>query len=215
MRPVALQGIIGRDVIAKIERYYDSIGTYRSEVMRKADPGESLDWVTPYIKMHVPEAGEFLGGNFYKHSQPYLPHTDHQVKWGDSINVVIPVALYDVTSLPHLLVFDQVWDRGTATWTLDLPIMPGVISSSTNEQIKGRPFDTPGVKGLTDRDVDEDFHRKYLSRDRSQYHGLSGVALPFVPGSLLVFPNKQIHGTAKFTGTKLGLSLRFKQRGNK
>jgi hypothetical protein len=196
------------ELVEHILRYYESMGTYRTESMKKADPGRALGWIEPVIRSFCPDLGDFLGGNFYRHSRPYLPHTDHRAEWGNSINVVVPLHFTDPT--PGLVVFDQTWDGNSMTWTLDVPIMPGIISSSTNPQVTGRPWDTPGVKGLTGVPIDEHFAETYLQRDRSQYFGLSGTVLPFLPGSLLVFQNKMIHGTTKFQGEKTGLSLRFK-----
>ena len=42
--------------------------------------------------------------------------------------------------------------------------------------------------------------------------GLSGSAYPFVPGSAILFDNKKIHCTSSFTGVKLGLALRYRNR---
>lgn len=187
--------------------YYDSIGVYRTETMNKADPGKAQRWIDPVLRKHFPFLGDFVGGNFYKHKQPYHPHTDHQKQWGEtSVNVVVP--LWFAGTQPYLVVFNQRWET-TSTWTMTLGVRQGEISSSTNKQLVGVPSDYP-ILNNTGVDIDEEFHSKYLSFPRECYHGLSGEAFYFTPRSVILFDNSKIHCTSKFVGEKLGLSLRYK-----
>jgi hypothetical protein len=202
--------VIPKGLVGQLVKYYWSIGEYRTSTMNKADPGKALEWVLPYIQK-IYGVGEFLGGNFYRHSLPYLPHTDHQKEWGKSVNVVLPLHVTD-TMTPFLIVFDQIWDGDPVTWTLDYPVTPGKISSSTNSQFAGRVCDFPGIQRLTNRDMDETFAKEFLPRNRELYFGLTGRAFPFITGGAIIFPNNQIHCTSKFAGEKIGLSLRFKEQ---
>ena len=187
--------------------FYDSIGVYRTDTMKKADPSGVMHLIDPILRKRFPLIDQFVGGNFYKHTKPYLPHTDHQLSWGKpSVNIVLP--LWFEGTLPTLLVFDQIWKNNSVTWTMGFPKAEGKISSSTNTQITGFPHQYD-IEGKTGSKIDEQFHRDYLQLPRSWYDDLSGQAFPFVPGSAIMFDNSKIHCTGKFTGEKLGLSLRY------
>lgn len=202
--------IIPLDLVGKCVEYYNSIGTYRSASMKKADPGEALKWIDPIVREHFPLIDRFVGGNFYKHKHPYNPHTDHQQQWGKtSLNVVIPLWWESLTE-PHLIVFDQTYEQAV-TWTMTLPLMKDVISSSTNGQLLGYPGDY-NIKQKTNQPIDKQFWEKYLSYPHKCYDSLSGKAFPFTPGTAILFDGLNIHATSKFTGEKLGLSLRYTVR---
>lgn len=187
--------------------YYNSIGTYRSTTMKKADPGKALVWVEPLLRKCFPFIGKFVGGNFYKHTDPYLPHTDHQRKWGEtSVNIVLP--LWFSGTQPYLIVFNQKWKKDPRTWTMVYEKDEGKISSSTNIQLEGLPSQYD-IEGKTGKHIDEAFSEQYLPLPSKNYYDLDGEAFPFTPGSAIIFDNSKIHCTSKFVGEKLGLSLRY------
>jgi hypothetical protein len=207
---IQMLDIFSPEIVEQTIRYYNSIGTYRSETMKKADPGDALAWIDPILRKHFPEIGEFIGGNFYKHKYPYLPHTDHQKQWGDSsINIVVP--LWFIGSQPSLVVFDQTWSGPPVTWTMTYPKRDGEISSSVNGQLLGCPGDYD-IGNHTDDHVDYDLAMEHLQFPEDCYYGMSGVAFTFAPGSAIMFDNSKIHCTSKFIGEKLGLSLRYKPK---
>lgn len=187
-------------------KYYES-GVYRSETMKKADPGEALWLVEPHLRKCFPFIGKFVGGNFYKHTSPYLPHTDHQQKWGNtSVNIVLPLTF--AGTQPYLVVFDQKWKNNPITWTMVYKKQEGKISSSTNVQLEGLPCQYE-IEGKTGEDIEQSFGEMYLPLPNKCYRDLSGEAFPFTPGSAIIFDNSKIHCTSKFIGEKLGLSLRY------
>jgi hypothetical protein len=193
--------------IEPLVEYYDSIGVYRSETMKKADPGKALLWIEPSLRKCFPFVKQFVGGNFYKHKSPYLPHTDHQQRWGlTSVNIVIPLSFNGTQ--PFLVVFDQKWKNDPKTWTMVYEKDEGKISSSTNTQLKGLPCQYE-IEGKTGEDINETFCEQYLPLPNKCYYDLSGEAFPFTPGSAIIFDNSKIHCTSKFIGEKLGLSLRY------
>ena len=52
--------IFDDELIQRMRTYYESIGTYRSPVMNKADPGKALKWVEPFLYKLYPDIGRFL-----------------------------------------------------------------------------------------------------------------------------------------------------------
>jgi hypothetical protein len=166
-----------------------------------------LHLVLPYCNAKVGKDLEYKSGNFYKHSIPYLPHTDYRVDQGNEVNIVIP--LQYTGEQASLVVFDQMWERDSVTWCLDGP----VIDFTVNTGIGGRPFDYDAVDNLTFEPIKDDFYNKYLSHHKREcFYGLSGEAFKFMPTSMIIFDNRLIHCTSRFKGEKLGLSLRFKYK---
>lgn len=192
--------------------FYNSVGEYRTETMKKADCVGILGLIDPVLRESFPFLDVFTGGNFYKHRYPYFPHTDHQLKWRrPSVNLVLP--LWYGGSLPHLVVFDQKWKGNSITWTMTSEKAEGKLSSSTNTQVEGFPCDYP-IEGKTGSEIDKHFHNEYLSLPAWCYRDLSGHAFPFTPNSVIIFDNTKIHCTGRFTGEKLGLSLRYTVKNN-
>lgn len=200
--------IFDDELIQRMRTYYESIGTYRSPVMNKADPGKALKWVEPFLYKLYPNIGRFLGGNFYRHRDPYYPHIDHQPQWPLAVNFLIPI--YFEGPPVDLIVFDQRWHMSESTRSaID------VLTKSFREgDTKMEPTDgfPPAceIEGFTGRPIDEEFWCNYLHYGRRHYYGLSGKAFPFAPKSLIMFETKHIHCTGKFhNGNKLGLTLRY------
>ncbi len=200
------KNVIDAGLIDKLHAYYNSVGVYRSETMKKADPGPALRWIEPLLRSLEPSIDSFIGGNFYKHKHPYNPHTDHQKQWECStVNFVIPI--WFTGSQPHLVVFDQQYND-TTTWTMEKPVAHGIYSTSTNGQLAGAPG-TYSIHNNTQKDIDHQLWEEFLPSPQQYYFGLSGKSYSFTPGDIIMFDNKNIHCTSKFNGEKLGLSLRY------
>lgn len=196
--------IIDKNLLAELIEYYNSIGEYETTTMNKAGPGKALELLIDLLEEQLGKKLEFAQGNFYKHTQPYLPHTDYKTYQDGKINVVIPLQYTEIR--PNLIVFDQYWELDSVTWCMHLP----VIHYSINIGVKGCPYEYP-VKGLTNTDIDNKLYVNHLMHfPKNTLHGLSGSALPFQPGSMIIFDARKLHCTSKMYGEKLGLSLRFK-----
>jgi hypothetical protein len=197
------QNVIPQSIIDKIIADYEARSSYETSTMNKADPGLSLSLVQPICEEVIGKKLEYRSGNFYKHSQPYLPHTDFRVAQGNEINIVIPLQYWGEQA--SLVVFDQLWDNDSVTWCLTHDI----IHFAVNTGVHGRPCDYDLV-GNTYQPIDDQFHKDYLSHyPKDCFFGLSGKAYKFQPGNIIVFDNRLVHCTSRFKGTKLGLSLRF------
>jgi hypothetical protein len=198
--------VFDKDLIERLHRYYDSIGVYRTPVMRKADPGKALEWVEPILRKHYP-IKKFLGGNFYKHEVPYHPHVDHLPEWPLSVNFVIPIHVEG--SNVDMVVFDQRWHMKPITWSMVQKVNEffrnGFAVTMPEQGIPG----TQEIEGHTGKNIDRAFWERHLDHPHAYYYGLSGKAFPYVPGSLIMFETKHIHCTGKFNGLKLGLTLRY------
>ena len=196
MKKILINAISNSEIDTLLQEYeaYDS---YESESMRKAPPGKAVKAIDEMMIGY-----KRIGGNYYKHSKPYLPHTDHRKDWGNSINVVVP--LYSSDPNAHLVIFDQKYHDDSVTWCLH----KGLIDFKVNTGVKGRPADYD-VEGLTNKDIDNDLYHFLTWAPKDQWFGLTGEAMEFKPGNMLIFDNKYIHSTGNLNGTKIGLSLRY------
>jgi|688.fasta_scaffold01693_14 hypothetical protein len=196
--------IIDSALVQNLIDYYNEIGTYDTVSMNKAPPGKALDIVRTILEEQIGKKLDYVQGNFYKHNQPYFPHTDYKTYQNGKINVVIPLSFS--SELPHLIIFDQIWELDSVTWCMHHPVK----NFKVNIGVKGSPYEYP-VTGLTGEPIDKELHKNFLSQYPFQtLFGLSGNAYPFSSGSVIIFDSRRIHCTAKMTGEKLGLTLRFK-----
>lgn len=191
-----LKNFLVQDDIDTLMEEYESHHDYISTSMMKAPPGPAVSIIDEFVGM------KRIGGNYYKHSKPYFPHTDHRKEWGETINVVVP--LYTSDPDAHLVVFDQRWHKDSVTWCLDRQVMHFTV----NTGVAGRPCDYD-VEGLTDEPISDELYEHLSWAPKEQWYGLSGTAMPLTPGDILIFDNKYIHATSKLNGTKVGLSLRY------
>jgi len=195
---------IPQEIVDLVVKDYESRNNYETSTMNKTHPGDSLFLVLPYCQKFFDNELKFKAGNFYKHTIPYFPHTDFRINLESELNVVIP--LQYTGEQASLVIFDQAWMNDSVTWCLNHDL----IYFSVNTGVKGKPSDYPDVQFQTSEPIDEHFYFKYLTHeDRDLYFGMSGVAFPFQPTSIMAFDNRLIHCTSKFKGEKLGLSLRF------
>jgi len=186
--------------------HYVAAGSYATESMNKL-PANLLEYlITPIIEVIADKELTYAGGNFYKHTVPYLPHTDYQPRDNNILNVVIPMQYTE--SLPNLIVFDQTWEQSPVTWSMHHEVQ----SFTVNIGVKGCPYEYSSIKNLTGKEIDHALLQYLNHYPKHCLFGLSGSAYPFVPGSAILFDNRKIHCTSSFTGTKLGLSLRYRDR---
>jgi hypothetical protein len=87
-----------------------------------------------------------------------------------------------------------------------------VQSFTVNIGVKGCPYEYSSIKNLTGKEIDHTLFQYLTHYPKQCLFGLSGSAYPFSPGSAILFDNKKIHCTSSFTGVKLGLSLRYRNR---
>jgi hypothetical protein len=186
-----------------IDHYYKASDYRDPSRMNKLNAGIHVDTITKIVERLIGTKAKFVGGNFYRHDLPYLPHTDWKSHLGNNLNVVVPL---EVDCDASLIVFDQKWGYDSVTWCMHLP----VLRFEVNTGVKGCPHEYP-IEGRTGKEIDHDFWQRYLSMyQKDMLYDLSGKALTFKPRSLIIFDNRKIHGTSNFKGTKLGLSLRYK-----
>jgi hypothetical protein len=195
-----LYDVLTDDEINSLLNEYNNTDDYISTTMNKASPGSAA-----FIIDKLMFGYKRVGGNYYKHNKPYLPHTDHREDWGDSINVVVPLHTEDPDAA--LVVFDQKYHKNSVTWCLNFDL----IHFDVNTGIKGRPFDYKDVEGLTNEAIDDKIYEKLSWAPKDQWYGLTGQIMPFIPGNLMIFNNKYIHSTGVLNGTKTGLSLRYQK----
>lgn len=186
-----------------IDDYY-SRGSYQTDSMSKCSPERSLEPLTNICQEVLGMQIEFCSGNFYKHSTPYLPHTDYRINQANELNIVIPLEF--TGTQPHLVVFDQKWNKDSVTWCMHKDL----IHFEINTGIKGCPSDYSDVEELTGLPVDDQLLKYLQHYPKDMLFGISGSIFPFTPNSIIAFDNRQIHCTSSFTGEKLGISLRFK-----
>lgn len=196
--------VIDQEILTQCITDYYSRNTYQTSSMNKCSPGSSEKILTDVCQRVLGKRLQFHSGNFYKHTTPYLPHTDYRIDQDNELNIVIPLEFKGTT--PHLVVFDQIWNRDSVTWCMN----KGLIHFEVNTGVKGRPADYSDVQGLTNLPVEDKLYEYLKHYPKDMLFGLSGDAFSFTPGSIIAFNNKQIHCTSSFIGEKLGISLRFK-----
>jgi hypothetical protein len=166
---------------------YNSRKLYDTNMMNKTGPGNTLKLFTPIVEQLLCKQLVYKSGNFYKHTVPYLPHTDFKTYQNNTINVVIP--LMYTGDQASLIIFDQEWEQDSVTWCMQHPVM----YFSTNIGVKGYPSEYP-ITNKTGKLIDETLYNQYLSHyPKRGLSDLSGTAYSFDPGSIIIFNNKKIH----------------------
>ena len=199
------ENVITPELIDTAINDYNSRNSYDTDTMNKTDPGSSLELFTPIIEQVLGRSLVYATGNYYKHTIPYLPHTDYKTYHDNTINVVIP--LMYTGDQASLIIFDQEWEQDSVTWCMQYPVM----HFGTNIGVKGYPHEYP-ITNKTGNEIDDTLYNQYLSHyPKTGLSDLSGTAYLFEPGSMLIFNNKRIHCTSTMNGEKLGIALRFKE----
>lgn len=192
--------VIAKGEINKLTSVFNSFSKYNNAAhMKKADSDSAYEITKPIFNNILPEY-EYVGGNFYKHCYPYLPHTDHKKEWGESINVVVPLTNSDA----KLIVFDQKWKEDSVTWTFDYE----GLSFETNPAVPGRPCDY-NIIDSTEQPIPQKLFEDINWGNKTDWFGLSGESYKMTPCNMIVFDNQYIHATSNFEGEKLGVNFRF------
>ena len=204
MKPFQIFDVIDRDTINLCIKEYYKNTVYETDTMNKADSRDIVELLRPIFEKAVNKKLQYTGGNYYKHTKPYLPHTDYKTYENNTLNIVVP--LWYTNSRPSLVIFDQRWEQDSITWCMQ----HSVQYFKYNIGVKGCPAEYP-VTGLTKTEIDNDLYDNYLTHyPKNLLRGLSGNVFPFEPGSIIVFDNRFIHCTSKLDGEKLGITSRFK-----
>ena len=107
----------------------------------------------------------------------------------------------------RLVIFDQEWHEDSKTWMMIHPVK----HYDVNTALPGCPFDYP-ITNKTDDKIDEFFYKAHLTQFPVWcWQNLSGKTYRFEENSIIIFDNKRIHCTNNFTGSKTGLTLRYKK----
>ena len=161
--------------------------------------------VKPVLSKHFDTSLENLGDNIYRHDAPYYPHVDISKNIYPCFNVLIPIA-QETPVEQHFIIYDQwVKEYVGATW---LGEWYEQLEDFDNNKKRAYPFNDSIVEGIKGDQVLD--HLTIQGKERALFKGLTGVALDFKPGNIIVFDSKHIHATGTMTGGwKMGLTLRF------
>ncbi len=211
------ENVFDQTRIDTIVEYYDNrfADTHLTNGMYKIEDPWNLaivqENIKPVLSSYFNTDLENIGDNIYKHNDPYFPHCDTSVDY-PCFNVLIPLKVHNDLE-QKFCIFDQYINDFTsgATW-----MGKWYAAASEFEHNKKRrfPFKDSIVENKTDVDIDEEMFTRCLEargRDRLLFKNLSGIAVNFTPGSLIIFDSKHIHCTGRMDcDWKMGLSLRFK-----
>lgn len=204
MKPIQKFNIFDSRVLDLCIAEYNKKESYETDTMNKADSRDIVELLKPVLENVLENQLTYVSGNYYKHTKPYLPHTDYKTYENNTLNIVVP--LWYTDSQPSLVIFDQRWEQDSITWCMQ----HSVQYFKYNIGVKGCPAEYP-VTGLTKTEINNDLYDNCLTHyPKNLLKGLTGNAFPFEPGSIIVFDNRCIHCTSKLDGEKLGITLRFK-----
>lgn len=213
----SLKKILGAEELKYFIDYYNSHEHYVTKSMEKLaipfDDIEFMQKINDLIKnkLGVSEGYTIVGDNYYKHNISYFPHCDatNERAW---LNIVIPLAQYQVFGLQKFVVFDQLWLGPNVTWMGNVDIAGDFASNKKTNQ---RPRDSEFLKHSTDQELPELLWQQFNSNNfnRDYFQGLDGVAYDWTPGDIIVFDSQHIHATGKMQSkSKLGLSIRIERQ---
>jgi len=205
---LVLKQVIPKERIHKHISEYNRSNTRHPGIMNTADPGVYMNAYDDLISSHLRKKVTAISGNYYKHSIPYLPHTDWKSHLANVYNAVIP--LHYTQDQPRFIIFDQIWKYESVTWAMGFDVKMLGNKVGVNTAVIGCPNDYD-VKNLINKPIDDRLYEENLSHyTKEMCYGLSGTVTHFEPGDIILFNNQNIHCTSTFSGEKLGLSLRFK-----
>ena len=157
--------------------------------------------IDPYV-----DTTESIGDNIYQHQYSYFPHVDLSGSY-PCVNVLVPL---QSNIDQHFVIFDQYVDEYVpktylGNFKLD-------VDFKVNKMQTFMYKDTT-VKNLTNKPINDSFYSQYLDYDlvdKELFYGMTGVAVKFKPGNIIMFDSKHIHCTGKMSSDfKIGCSLRF------
>jgi len=213
----SLKQILTAEELQYFIDYYDSHEHYITKSMEKLaipfDDIEFMQKINDLITNKLNVAGDYkiVGDNYYKHNISYFPHCDatNERAW---LNIVIPLARYQVFGFQKFVVFDQLWQGPNITWMGKVDIDGDFASNKKTNQ---RPVDSEFLQHSTDLRLPEVLWQQFNSNsfDRDYFHGLDGFAYNWTPGDIIVFDSQHIHATgAMKSKSKLGLSIRIERQ---
>lgn len=205
------------NILENIYKYYldntDSVhstnGMYKIE--NPWDISYIRKMIEPVLKDYFNTDLPNIGDNIYKHNNPYFPHVDLSIEY-PCFNVLIPVKVADNIE-QKFCIFDQYVNDTSmgATWVGE---WYDTMKDFEHNKKRRYIFNDETVEGSSQKDIDDRFYEDYLAskgRKKSLFKGLTGIAVDFAPGDLILFDSKYIHATGKMDCEwKIGLSLRFK-----
>lgn len=169
---------------------------------------EAIKQLDPVIQQYV-DTSHNIGDNVYKHSHPYFPHVDISDDY-PCVNVVIPLYIHE-NKKQKFIIFDQyVCSKNPRTWLGSFQI-PGNFEKNKKSTFMYLEDD---VENLTSKPIDKTFYKEHLdipNFTEELFFGMSGNAVDYKVGNLIIFDSKYIHCTGKIEADyKIGLTLRFK-----
>jgi hypothetical protein len=199
------------DYLKKLFNSHSHIHSYgMDKVLLPLDDLEFKEFVTDLIerRLEVSDSYVIVGDNFYKHSHSYFPHCDatDDTAW---LNIVLPIARFLPSGDQKFIVFDQQWAGKNITWLGNFEITGDFYS---NKKTNVRPCDGEFFLNGTNSELPDDIwqHIDQKNFTKSYFHGMSGVAYTWAPGSVIVFDSQHIHATGKMqSNSKLGVSIRI------
>ena len=187
--------------------FHNSTG-HISETMDKRTDIEQYKSVRDVVEYLGYDPDDIYGDNFYKHPHPYFPHSDAPEEDPEYyLHIVVPIEKpYDEDQ--YFVVFDQMSKIGRATY---IGFTTYELNFEVNKTIRGE-IPTDFITDFANNGIDTKFHETYLPYPLEWYNGLSGNAVAWKPGSVIIFPSNRIHCTGKMPENveKMGVSIRLK-----
>lgn len=213
MHYAVYKDVVDLDIINDILELYHNSGSLRETTMSMDKLNDPWNYgvirkLEPIINQYI-DTSHNIGDNVYMHNHPYFPHVDISDDY-PCVNVVIPLYIHE--SKPQsFIIFDQyVSTKKPRTWLGSFEL-PEDFKKNKKSTYMHKEED---VEGLTDKLIAEDFYNLYLDIDNfspSLFYGMTGNAVEYKPGNLIIFDSKYVHCTGKMEAEyKIGLTLRFK-----
>ena len=199
---------IPENLVSNLKQTFDTTSGHISETMDKRTNIEQYKSVRDVVEYLGYDPKNIYGDNFYRHPYPYFPHSDAPEEEPEYyLHIVVPIEK-SYTDDQYFVVFDQMSRIGRATY---IGHTTYELNFEVNKTIRG---DIPSdfVTDFADNGIDDNFHESYLPYPLEWYNGLSGNALPWKPGSVIIFPSNRIHCTGKMPEDveKIGVSIRLR-----
>ena len=202
LQPEVLENFIDQDATEHLKKMFYSNPFSRIKLpnnMIALKKKQEINYLAELLDIN---AENITLAHFYKHVRPHYPYTDYHKH--EISNIVIPLEVSD-ESIPHLVIFDQVWDNSANTWVFE----DKQARFEYNKELLGRPCDYD-ILHSTNKEVDEDLYSHLDHQPKDYWYGLSGKAYPFTSGNVIKFDAKSIHATSNMTcDYKLGLTIRL------
>jgi len=197
--------IVSRELLQKAEEDFNSQPKVQRPEFEQTNAIGIIPEITDLVQKITGLKIKYKSGNYYEHTIPYLPHTDYNHFYDNSINVVIPIRFSG--DKPYFIIFDQIWPNNSCCWMMNQS--DPVDFSRTMLGVKGWPGEYP-ILNKTNKDIDDELYKHLKRFPKYTLTNMSGKAYPFDPGNIMIFDNRKIHATGGGNWKKLGISLRFK-----